>query len=181
MKNLLKKRSDPYKALLSYRSTPLQVGYSPSQLLMGRVLRSLVPTTRAQREPNIPDLSLVRSRDRRNKARQKRNFDSHRGVRELSPLLPGDKVWLQQRECEGEISDEVAPRSYTVESEDGTVRRNRRDLIRLPNTELQELNEASEELPANQENESDARPQPELPRSSRTSQPPDRLDPSWAK
>ena len=46
VKSLLKKYSDPYLALLSYRSTPLQNGYSPSELLMSRTLRSTIPTTR---------------------------------------------------------------------------------------------------------------------------------------
>ena len=116
VKNLMKKSGDPYKALLAYRSTPLQMGYSPSQLLMGRVLRSTVPTTRAQRDPKVPDLSEVRARDKRNKARQKRNHDTHRGTRELPQLQPGDQVWVPQRQSEGEVQREVAPQSYTVES-----------------------------------------------------------------
>ena len=36
--SLLKKGDDLYKALLAYRSTPLQIGYRPSQLLLGRIL-----------------------------------------------------------------------------------------------------------------------------------------------
>ena len=39
-KNMLKKSNEPEKALLAYRSTPLQSGYSRSQLLMGHVIRS---------------------------------------------------------------------------------------------------------------------------------------------
>ena len=35
IKSLFKKSDDPYKALLAYHSAPLQIGYSPSQLLMG--------------------------------------------------------------------------------------------------------------------------------------------------
>lgn len=46
VKSLLKKNMDPYLALLSYCSTPLQNGYSPSELLMGHILRSTLPTTR---------------------------------------------------------------------------------------------------------------------------------------
>ena len=45
VKNLLKKSEDPYMylALMAYRSTPLEVGYSPSELLMSRRLRTTVP------------------------------------------------------------------------------------------------------------------------------------------
>ena len=43
IKNMLKKCDDPYLALLSYCSTPLPIGYSPSQLLMSRILHSSVP------------------------------------------------------------------------------------------------------------------------------------------
>jgi hypothetical protein len=38
---------DPYIPLLEYRNTPLTCGYSPSQLLMGRRLRSILPSTNA--------------------------------------------------------------------------------------------------------------------------------------
>ena len=41
VKNLLKKANDPYLALLAYRSTPLEIGYSPSELLMCRKLHQL--------------------------------------------------------------------------------------------------------------------------------------------
>ena len=93
VKGLLKKNNDPYKALMMYRTTPLKIGYSPSQLLMSRTLRSFVPTTRMQRKPHVPDITSVRREDRRNKARQKEDFDSHHGARPLPPLQPGDKVW----------------------------------------------------------------------------------------
>lgn len=43
VKALLRKNEDPYPALLAYRSTPLQNGFSPSELLMGRRLRTKVP------------------------------------------------------------------------------------------------------------------------------------------
>ena len=187
VKNLLKKSGDPYKALLAYRSTPLQMGYSPSQLLMGRVLRSTVPTTRAQRDPKIPDLSEVRARDKWNKARQKRNHDTHRGARELPQLQPGDQVWVPQRQSEGEVQREVAPQSYTVESEGDTFRRNRRDLIRLPDSEPDEPVQSAHSNDSNNSNNShddtrttDSIAQPTIRRSTRNSRPPDRLDPSWS-
>ena len=94
VKGLLKKAEDPYKALLAYRASPLQSGYSPSELLMCRKLRTTLPCTRQQLAPTLPDTSVFQARDARLKNRQKTNFDQRRGVRELSPLEPGDTVWL---------------------------------------------------------------------------------------
>ncbi len=46
MKQLLEKSSDPFMALLSYRSTPLPwCGLSPAELSMGRKVRTNVPQT----------------------------------------------------------------------------------------------------------------------------------------
>ncbi|UYV61427.1 hypothetical protein LAZ67_1004797 [Cordylochernes scorpioides] len=40
---ILKKNQDPSLGLLEYRSTPLENGYSPAELLMGRKLRTTLP------------------------------------------------------------------------------------------------------------------------------------------
>ena len=44
IKDPLNKSDDPYLAILIYRLTPLENGYSPAELLMGRKLRTTIPT-----------------------------------------------------------------------------------------------------------------------------------------
>ena len=145
IKSLLNKEQDPYLAVLAYRSTPLRIGYSPSELLMGRKLRSTVPLSRSQRQPQLPDAEAVRLQDNKIKEKQKKDFDRHHNVRDLPDLSPGDSVWVPSRDTEGVISDEVAPRSYVVTTPTGVTRRNRRSLIRTPVTTLEEAGDEEEE------------------------------------
>ena len=51
LSGLLKKSTDPYLALLCYRSTPLQNGFSSAELLMGRKLRIRLPTLPSNLDP----------------------------------------------------------------------------------------------------------------------------------
>ena len=168
IKRLLSKGNDPYLAILSYRSTPLQNGFSPSELLMNRKLRTTVPITREQRKPNVPDQALLKAREEEIKRNQKRNFDRRCGVRELPELNPGDLVWIPDREEEAVVQDEVAPRSYNVDTPEGTVRRNRRALVRMPETDVVEPQPTVE-----------IADEPQVRRSNRASRPRDRYDPSW--
>jgi hypothetical protein len=51
-KNIITKckssKANPYLSFLEYRHTPLNCGYSPAQFLMGRRLKSILPTTEKQ-------------------------------------------------------------------------------------------------------------------------------------
>ena len=53
VKALLRKAKDPYLALLAYRSTPTAVGYTPSELLINRKLRTTIPISRDLRIPKV--------------------------------------------------------------------------------------------------------------------------------
>ena len=116
-------------------------------------------------------------------------------------------MWIPRRQSEGEVQSEVAPQSYSVESNGNTIRRNRRDLIRLPNPENvvthSEPSEQTDARPGEQAQSNDhdrriisdnsndrhdsndssdasnATAQPTVRRSGRHSIPPNRLDPSW--
>ena len=63
VKNLLKKTPDPYKALMAYRATPLESGLSPAELLMGRKIRTRIPTSPSNLKPSWPYLEQFREKD----------------------------------------------------------------------------------------------------------------------
>ena len=71
VKGLLKKAEDPYLALLSYRATPLEIGYSPAELLMSRKLRTTVPIIREQRKPMVIDPTLIAEKGCQNQTETK--------------------------------------------------------------------------------------------------------------
>ena len=63
VKSSLRKSTDPYLALMAYRSTPLENGYSPSELLFGRKIRTTVPFLPSNLLPCWPQMSQFRLKD----------------------------------------------------------------------------------------------------------------------
>jgi len=88
IKGLLQKAADPYLALLAYRLTPLQHGWSPAELLMGRKLRSRIPVRPEVLFPEWSYLKKFREADAHIKKRQKEDFDRRHRARDLPPLQP---------------------------------------------------------------------------------------------
>ncbi|KAJ8377185.1 hypothetical protein SKAU_G00077650 [Synaphobranchus kaupii] len=130
VKALLKKAADPYLALLAYRATPLQNGYSPAQLLMGRRLRTTVPTLPELLTPVLPDSEAVVRREREKRMSDAQRYNLRHRARSLDKLVPGNEVWITDQRATGLVVDShPTPRSYMVEGPHGTVRRNRRHLI----------------------------------------------------
>ncbi|CAL9707883.1 unnamed protein product [Knipowitschia caucasica] len=137
VKRLFKKaaetRSDIYLALLNYRTSPLECGKSPAELLMSRELRTRLPSA---------SLLLEKEEEQRtNQAKQTQAYN--KTAKPLSPLSQEDVVRVR---CDGrwgpvaKIIRETAPRSYEVITEYGsTLRRNRRHLLKVPKTSFVEL------------------------------------------
>jgi hypothetical protein len=204
VKNFLTKAEDPYLALLQYRATPLQTGYSPSEMSMGRKLRTRVPVVPSSLVPEWPQLADMKSALAAQKEVQKRNFDRRHRVVQLPVLKPGDPVWVKEpKESKAEIVKAVGPRSYEVQTPVGKLRRNRRHLNRRRSepTEPQKINPAvpstlpdpadrrrSLDLDQHEPEPSQQQAQPPSPqasqdsktsvvtRSGRVVKPPDRLD-----
>ena len=134
VKSILKKEKDPAKALLAYRSTPLTSGFSPAELLMGRRLRTSIPTLHLNLVPKWPDIENFKERQAEIKAKQVSNFNQGHRARALPAIDTNTPVYVKDKDTTGVVTGPAeTPRSYVVDTPTGTVRRNRIHLIPDPN------------------------------------------------
>ena len=91
-KSLLRKSDDIHSALLTYRSTPLQNGLSPSELLMARRLRTQLPIHPNNLYPNVQIGMETKKRSYR--LNQQLSFNKRH---------PGDHVWVRDQDGLGLI------------------------------------------------------------------------------
>lgn len=134
----LLRQDDPWAALMAYRSTPLDTtGFSPSQLLMGRSIRTKLPTLPFNLIPQWPDFDVVKKNDAQMKLASARGFNERKGAKKLPPItegqyarirLPLDKTWSEPNQ----ILERRNESSYAV--------RNRRYLQLLPEPEISNEN-----------------------------------------
>ena len=133
LKGLFKKADedgrDPYLVLLEYRNTPVSgLQYTPSQMLMSRLLRSKLPTKQTLLQPNVVDAhSDLTCRQQR----QKTYYD--KSAWPLQQLNAGDVVRVQRGnvwEPAVVTGPHIQPRSYLVQSQHEQLRRNRRHLYK---------------------------------------------------
>ena len=76
VKSLLENSSDSYKALLSYRATPMPwCALSPAELLMGRRIRTDIPQVKESFVPKWSHIANFRSLDEKYKRLQKEHYD----------------------------------------------------------------------------------------------------------
>ncbi|XP_046855956.1 uncharacterized protein K02A2.6-like [Xenia sp. Carnegie-2017] len=143
-KNLIIKSEDPYSGLLAYRSSPLQNGYSPAELLMGRKLRSNLPVISEKLTQKLADTAKLRRDEESYKRRQAENFNCRHRASVLPDLSPDEKVWVKDIKSPAVVVGKTdKPRSYIVRTEQSVLRRNRKHLIPDPEN-LRENSELSE-------------------------------------
>ncbi|XP_060078807.1 uncharacterized protein K02A2.6-like [Ylistrum balloti] len=128
-------QDDVFIALMAYRATPIvATGSSPSQLIMGRQIRTTVPVVEKKLVPKWPNAKNVRKRDTEYKRCYAYHYNRRHGVRDLPDLdigdevkvkLDGEKIWSAKGVVE-EANPEI--RSYRVRTPKGVYQRNRRHL-----------------------------------------------------
>ena len=133
LKGILQKAEDPYKALLAYRSTPLENGYSPAELLFGRRIRSTILALPESLLPKLPDMGGLWKKEAAYSDRIKVNYDRRNRAMPQQPLYPGTPVWMRDMERPGIVKQALdQPLSYLVETEKGSLRCNRSQLTDDP-------------------------------------------------
>lgn len=136
VKRILKKCKDPCLGLLEYHNTPITgMSYSPSQLLMNRSTRSIIPVYHATLEPSVP--IDARNEIIKQKDRQKYYYD--RTSKKLPLIEAGETIRVQDKGRWNKARVECkagTPESYIITAENGReYRRNRRDLLKTNETE----------------------------------------------
>ena len=95
LKKAYKDKKDPYLEILELRNTPIPgVGLSPTQLLMGRRTRSIIPIKSTLLTPMTYNTKDVQSALTARQQTQKEYFD--RSSKALKPLEPGDTIRMRQ-------------------------------------------------------------------------------------
>ncbi|KAK3760432.1 hypothetical protein RRG08_023727 [Elysia crispata] len=110
---------------------PLQNGLAPSELLMGRRLKTKLPFVQ-KAQPQKPDFPLLIQKEFRYRKNQRQNYNRRHAVREAPELQPGDPVFVKDLRRSGSVNKYHNPRSYIVHTEQGTIRSNRSHLVATP-------------------------------------------------
>lgn len=121
---------DPYLSLMSYRATPLLwCNLSPTQLLMGRRIWTVVPEADGVLIPSWPNLTEFRKVDEWYKKKQQGRYDKRHRARELPEFGDDTEVFITDGRnptvVPGRVIRSSGTRSYMVETPTGISRRNR--------------------------------------------------------
>ena len=177
VKEIFKKNNDPYLGLLTYRTTPLQNGLSPAELLMGRKLRTQLPMLPSKLENrSLNNTQKIDEREKRYRENQAEYFNRRHKAALLPQLRRGDDVWVRDQDRDGVVVGQHSnPRSYLIKTENGVVRRNRAALVKTTTPMADPI-----ENPSKEEQNTEAEPQnieaqPQLRRSGRITRRPVRL------
>ena len=124
VKTAKRKSRDLQLVLFDHCNTPTQgMSTSPAQRLMSRKTKTLLPTTTALLQPQVPDQEEQQRLLRKRQAMQARYYN--RTAKDLPKLQKGDVVWMKpinnfEREWrKATVTQQLDSRSYMVETPEG--------------------------------------------------------------
>ncbi|XP_062562745.1 uncharacterized protein K02A2.6-like [Armigeres subalbatus] len=132
-KNIIKKAlhdgKDFWLALLEWRNTPQDDGYSPAQKIMGRYLRGLCPVPSDKLKIRGVNAAIVNDQMETRKIKSK--FYHDRKSQSLPTLERGQDVYVQLKPetnsiwTKGRVAEILSDRDYNIEVNGNSYRRNR--------------------------------------------------------
>lgn len=126
VKRLLKKayesKEDPNIAIMNYRATPKSQTLSPAELLMGRPIRTLLPS--------IAKKATTLKVKNKSDGKVKKWYD--RKARDLKALKEGEFVRYRSNNVwePAQVISQETSRSYNIKTATGNIRRNRQHLLK---------------------------------------------------
>ena len=152
VKNLVTKSKDPYKALLAYRNTKIDdIGLSPAQIFLGRMLKTTLPTAAPLLTPE--NSKEIQNKLKNRQLKQKKYYDH--GKKHMPELQNGQRIVIQNErnkrwEPATVLRKHHMPRSYVVEGDNGGVYRRNRYHLRPTHASFPTPNEDNQYMPQNE-------------------------------
>eukprot|EP00745_Piridium_sociabile_P045755 TRINITY_DN9966_c0_g1_i4.p1 TRINITY_DN9966_c0_g1~~TRINITY_DN9966_c0_g1_i4.p1 ORF type:complete len:251 (+),score=41.88 TRINITY_DN9966_c0_g1_i4:406-1158(+) len=132
---------------------PLRNGLSPSELLIGRKLKTKLPMLPSTLIPKTPNHSMIQEKETNLKQQQRDNYNQRHMAREAPPLKAGDTVFIKDMAKPGQVvAKHHNPRSYIIRTEHGNIRRNASHLVATPTAPMgqqQAARDTPQQDPAN--------------------------------
>lgn len=121
IKNIMKKaenKDDIYLALLAYRNTPIKNSFTPSQILMSRMLRDNIPRTNLNPEKINTEKFVEKIKEDQNKNKTQYN----KNTKVKPQLREGERVYVQKTPKStwepGNITKKLNDRTYIIKTDD---------------------------------------------------------------
>ena len=149
IKKLASKNADIEAAVMSYNNSPLQNGYSPAQLLMGRSLNTM-----GYMVNNPVDVQKLCTYESEYRGKQSHHYNARYRVEERWPIPVGTQVILSdpgKKPCKA-IVMAASGRELAVRTQTGALLRRNRRFVKIDNRvadtcSSQETNKEPEMLP----------------------------------
>ena len=107
----------------------------------GREIRTLLPTLESNLSAVVPNHDAISRKDEKTKTTYRENFDNRHGAWALPELLPRDSVRVKLDKQKGwktpgrVVAKSSTPRSHAIQTPSRVVRRNRRRLRLVPDSD----------------------------------------------
>jgi len=107
--------------LLAYRTTKLENGFSPTELMFSRRIRSRLPTL-SKDLGTFKEHGKIALKEKERKEKQEKTYNKRHRVKKLPNVCVSDKVWIIDMRVYGVILKVLEkPNSYCIRTEKGSI------------------------------------------------------------